>query len=98
MEIAGLTLLLLISVPIVGAIRHREEGLLAAYLIFAVTFLMLAAVTFLTLVNAAQRWQEVTVLNIVLTPVGIILLSIIPAYVLGLWLASRSPYKNPRVE
>ena len=98
MELFGLALLLLISFPIVGLFRHREESPLAAYLVFTVAFSTIAGGAFFTLVNASQRWPEAAASSFVLSPTGIILLAFIPAYLVGLWIASRPPYKSPHVE
>jgi hypothetical protein len=98
MELLGLALLILISVPVVSVVRHREENLLAAYMIFTVAFSTIAGATFFTLVNASQRWPEAAASNFILSPAGIMLLSILPAYCLGLWTASRPPYKSPHLE
>lgn len=98
MGLVGFALLFLVAVPMVGAVRHHDESPVAAYLVFAVTFSALSALVFFMMVGASQRWPEAAASNFVLSPTGILLLSIVPAYALGLWLASLPPYRSPHVE
>ncbi len=93
--IVGLIALFGLSIPLVRVVRHRDEKPFAAYLIFVVAFSFLASVTFFTLVAFAQRWPEVAAASVTLSPLGIVVLSVLPAFLLGLWSASRPPCKNP---
>ncbi len=95
--VVGLVALLAVAVPFVQAVRHPNEKPLAAYLVFVVSFSATASLTFLTLVQLAQRWPVAADEILVLSPGGIIVFSVVAAFLVGLWLASRAPGEHPSI-
>lgn len=95
--LAGLGIILLLAYPIVARLRHREEQPLAAYLIFVVVFSATACSIFLGLVNLSVLWPEAAATSFVLSANGVVLLSVVPSFLLGIWLSSRRPYENPPI-
>ena len=94
---AGLSLLLLLGYLIVVKLRHRDEQPLAAYLIFVVVFSATACSVLLSLINLSVLWPEAAATSFVLSANGIVFLSVVPAFLLGIWLSSRRPYASPSI-
>ena len=95
LSIIALAALFVVAVPLVGAVRHRDERPLAAYLIFMVTFSFVATIVFTTLVSIGQHWPTGANASITWSPTGVLLICFIPALIVGLWMASRPPYDSP---
>ena len=95
--LSGLGIILLLAYPIVVRLRHREEQPLAAYLISAVVFSATACSIFLGLVNLSLLWPEAAATTFVLSAKGVVLLSVVPSLLLGIWLSSRRPYESPPI-
>ena len=95
--LAGLGIILILAYPIVVRLHHRGEQPLAAYLIFVVVFSATACSIFLGLLNLSVLWPEAAATSFVLSANGILLLSVVPSFLLGLWLSSRRPYESPPI-
>ena len=91
LALAAIAALLLLAIPFVAVIRHRDEKPLAAYLMFAVSFSASACSFFFFLLMLARAWPEV----IDVSSTGAFTLSVLPAMLIGLWFAGRRPCKSP---
>lgn len=88
------SLILLAAFPYVMRIRHPDQKLFAAYLIFISVFIAVAAVLFSLLVQLANVLHLLDRLDNVLVMLVFLMLVFLPAISMATWLARKPPWRQ----
>jgi len=94
LSIAVGVVLLLAAIPYVARIRHPQQKLLAAYLIFMFIFVTAAVVLYTGLAMLAVALDLAHLLSQPLPVLLFLLLVFLPAIALGTWQARKPPWRQ----